>query len=86
MMKLYTAQWIEGGRLGQRTYTTQKTLLEFAREKVQAEHCGPFNIWAYTVTGPVAAALAQSHDRSEWWDKKEYLGTVLKSGTFTKGR
>jgi hypothetical protein len=85
-MKLYTAQWIESGKLGQRTYTTKTTLLEFAREKVQAEHCGPVNVWVYDVVGPIVAALALSHDRAEWWSKKTYLGTVLKSGAFTKGR
>jgi hypothetical protein len=83
-MKLFTATWNEARKAGQKTFHTRTQAVEFAREKVQGEQCSPVSIWRYTLTGPVLHAICCAHDGVEWWDKREYEGTVMKSGKFTR--
>jgi hypothetical protein len=85
-MILYTAHWNEARKVGQKTFRSRTAAIEFGREKVKAANCSPVSIWRYSITGNAADALVLAHDGAEWWQAKQYEGTILKDTAFTKGR
>lgn len=82
-MKIYTTQWAENGRVGQRSFHTKALALEFGREKVRSADATPVSVWLYEAAGPSLHLLISAHDKAVWWDHKTYVGTVLKSGNWT---
>lgn len=82
-MKLISASWTDNGKAAQRSFSQKKLAVEFARERVKSESCGPVALWVYEGSGPVAALLREAHDGTKWWDSRTYAGCVLKSGKFT---
>lgn len=83
MSALVTAYWLDNGRAAQRSFLLRREAIEFARERVQSESCGPVALWRYESKGTALALLMEAHDGGEWWDTRTYVGCVLKNGSFT---
>ena len=84
-MNIWTTQWNENGKAGQRSFAQKKWAIDFAVEKVKAPECGAISLWRLaSASSTHASLLAQSHDRDAWWDSKTYEGTILKSGQLTR--
>jgi len=85
-MNIWTTQWNENGKAGQRSFAQKKLAVDFAVEKVKSPDCGAIGLWRLNADPKHthASLLAQSHDRDAWWDTKTYEGTILKSGQLTR--